>query len=147
MLLTRLFFAAALAAAFGSGGQVAAYPLTITLPPSTVTAPGGPILPGSWHDGRCLLLPPGVTPFEAVYATLTFRTDGTFSQAIEKATGTLHEQGRYTVTGSRLTLDYLFDTRKSAQYEFSRTGDRLLLQPVSLSKTAAWTLQRIGARE
>ena len=69
MLLTRLFFAAALAAAFGSGGQVAAYPLTITLPPSTVTAPGSPILPGSWHDGRCLLLLP-VSPGKTAAWTL-----------------------------------------------------------------------------
>ena len=152
MLLKRFFFAAALAAALGSGGQVATYPLTLTLPPPSVTTPpvpaaGSLVLLGAWHDGRCLLLPPGVTPFEAVYDTLAFHADGTFLQTIEKATGTLHEQGRYTVAGSRLTLDYLFDARKPAQYEFVRTGDRFLLQPVGLGKMAAWTLMRVGARE
>ena len=153
MLLKRFVFAAALAAALGSGGQVAAYPLTLTLPPPSVAAAppvpaaGSLVLLGSWHDGRCSLLPPGVTPFEAVYDTLAFHADGTFLQTIEKATGTLHEQGRYTVTGSRLTLDYLFDAQKPAQYEFVRTGDRLLLQPVGLGKMAAWTLQREGARK
>lgn len=158
MLLTRLFFAAALAAALDLGGRVAAYPLTITLPPSTAAAPpvsvgSSPLLVGVWHDkshwrdSSHLHLPPGVTLFEVALDTLSFRADGTFVQDIEKATGTLHIQGHYAVTGSRLTLDYLFDSRKPAQYEFVRTGDSLLLQPVGLGKLAAWTLQRIGARE
>ena len=115
------------------------------MPP--VPAAGSLVLFGAWHDGRCSLLPPGVTSFEAVYDTLAFHADGTFLQTIEKATGALHEQGRYTVTGSRLTLDHLFDARKPAQYEFVRTGDRLLLQPVSLGKMVTWTLMRVGARK
>jgi len=148
MLLTRFCFYAALAAA--CVGQVAAYPLTITLPSPSVNGPPAafPAIPGGllgqWRDGSCLLLPSGITPFETVSDTLDFHAGGTFSQTIETATGTLHEQGRYTVTGSRLTLDYLFDTRKPAQYEFARNGDHLLLQPVGHGKMAAWTLQRVG---
>ena len=67
-------------------------PLVIPLPSHAIPAPpaasalGSPVI-GSWHDGSCLLLPPGITPFEAVSDTLTFRADGTFTQTVEKATG------------------------------------------------------------
>ena len=98
--------------------------------PPTASALGSPVV-GTWHDGPCLLLPPGITPFEAVSDTLTFRADGTFTQTVDKATGRVPSRGAYTVTGSRLTLSYLFGTQKPALYEFSRAGDRLLLQPVS----------------
>ena len=143
---------AALTAAFVCGGigQAAAYPLSIALPSHAVTAPlvsaaGVSLLLGQWHDGSCLLLPPGITPFETATDTLTFRADGTFAQVIQKATGTLQARGRYTVTGSRLTLDYLFGTQKPAQYDLSRTGDILLLQSVSGGKTVVRTLVRVSA--
>ncbi len=126
-----------------------AEPLVIPLPSHTTTAPpaanalGSPLL-GSWHDGPCLLLPPGITPFEVVSDTLTFRADGTWTQTVEKATGRVPSRGAYTVAGSRLTLFYLFGSQKPALYEFSRAGDRLLLQPVGLGKSAAWTLLRVA---
>jgi len=117
-------------------------PRAIGAPPA-VFAPV-PTLLGSWHDGLCLLLPPGVSLFETVSDTLVFQSDGTFTQTIEKATGTLHTRGYYSVAGSRLTLSSLMGTDKPLQYDFSRTGDRLLLQPVGPGKTAAWTLQWIS---
>ncbi len=135
---------------FCSISRACTEPLVIPLPPHTISTPpaasalGSPVI-GSWHDGLCLLLPPGVTPFEAVSDTLTFRADGTFTQTVEKATGRVPSRGTYTVTGSRLTLFYLFGPPKPVQYEFSRAGDRLRLQPVGLSRSAAWTLSRTAA--
>ena len=149
MQTTRISFLAAMF--FCSITCACAEPLVIPLPSHAIPAPpaasalGSPLL-GSWHDSQCLLLPPGVTPFETVSDTLTFRADGTFTQTIEKATGCVPSRGSYTVTGSRLTLFYLFGTQKPAQYEFSRTGgDRLQLQPVGLSKSAIRMLSRVSS--
>lgn len=130
-------------------GRVSAEPLVISLPSPAVTTPpagselGSPVA-GVWRDGSCLLLPPGVTPFEAFSDTLTFQADGTFTQTVDKATGRLRTRGTYTIAGSRLTLSFPLGLLKPAQYEFSRIGDRLLLQPVGLGKTAAQTLLRVG---
>jgi hypothetical protein len=142
--------AAAIAALSSAAGQAQAEPLVIPLPSHTITAPpaasalGSPVA-GAWHDGPCLLLPPGITLFETVSDTLTFRADGTWTQTIEKATGRVQRRGTYTLTGNRLTLSSLLGTPKPALYEFSRTGDRLLLQPVGLGKSAARTLDRVRA--
>jgi len=127
-----------------------AYRLTITLPPRAIPAPPPPIIPvllGSWHDGQCLLLPPGVVPFETVFDTITFQANGTFTEVIQKATGTLREQGQYTVSGSRLTLDFLLALRKPAQYEFSRSGAFLLLRPAGSGASETRTLARVQNRD
>ena len=148
MPATRLCLLAA--ALLCSIGCACAEPPVLPLPPHAISAPpaasafGSPVA-GSWHDGPCLLLPPGITPFEAVSDTLTFRADGTFTQTVDKATGRVPSRGTYTVTGSRLTLSYLFGTQKPALYEFSRSGDRLLLQPIGLGKIAVRTLSRVAA--
>lgn len=110
-----------------------AYPQAITLPSAAISVP--PLNPnvaallGSWQDGHCHLLPPGITPFEAVSDTITFRQDGTFTQVINKATGRLKETGTYMVADSHLTLNYLVGSGKPNTYEFSCKGDTLLLQP------------------
>ncbi len=141
-------FAVAVAALSSAAGQ--AEPLVIPLPSHAIIASpaastfGSPVA-GAWHDGPCLLLPPGITPFEAVSDTLTFRADGTWTQTIEKATGRVQRRGTYTLTGNRLTLSYLLGMSKPVLYEFSRTGDRLLLQPVGLSRSVARTLIRVHA--
>lgn len=138
------------AALFCGLGRASAAPLVIALPSHAISAPpaasalGSPV-DGAWRDGPCLLLPPGITPFEAVSDTLTFCADGTFTQTINKATGRLQMRGTYTLAGSRLTLNSPLGLLKPAQYEFSRTGDRLLLQPVGLGKSAARTLIRVGS--
>ena len=148
MLTARFCFVATML--FCSVCCAYAEPLVIPLPSHAIPAPpaasalGSPVV-GSWHDGPCLLLPPGITPFEAVSDTLTFRADGTFTQTVDKATGRVPSRGTYTVAGSRLTLSYLFGTQKPALYEFSRAGDRLQLQPVGLDKVAARTLSRVGS--
>lgn len=116
-----------------------AYPLTITLPSRAIPAPSPPSIPfllGSWHDGPCLLLPPGITPFEAVSDTITFRQDGTFTQDINKATGRLKKTGTYTVSATHLTLNYLIGSGKPNAYEFSGRGDTLLLKPVGAGAEA-----------
>ena len=140
---TRFFV---LAAALCSVGPVSAAPLVIPLPPHAISAPpaasplGSPLL-GQWHDSSRLMLPPGITPFETVSDTLTFRADGTWTQTIEKATGRLQTRGSYTVTGARLTLSFLAGTG-TAQYEFLRIGDHLQLQSVALGKPTVLTLSR-----
>ena len=149
MTKTRFYLlSAAVALGICSAGQ--AYPLTIPLPPKAIPAPPPnpniPVLLGSWHDGPCLLLPPGVTPFEAVSDTITFRQDGTFTQAVNKATGRLTETGRYTVTGNRLTLDYLGALKPEA-YEFSRKGELLLLQRAGSGQSEVRTLSRVQNRD
>lgn len=126
--------------------RAGAYPLTITLPPKAIPAPPPnssiPPLLGSWHDGQCVLLPPGITSFEAVSDTITFRQDGTFTQDINKATGRLKESGTYTVAGSRLTLCYLAASTNATIYNFSHTGNTLLLQPIGTGKGKVLTLDR-----
>ena len=136
MTKTRFYLLSA-ASMLGICSKGHAYPLTIPLPPQAIPAlppnPSIPVLLGSWHDGPCLLLPPGVTPFEAVSDTITFRQDGTFTQDINKATGRLKETGTFAVTGNRLTLSY-WGTLKPEVYEFSRKGNTLFLQPVGSGK-------------
>lgn len=133
---------------FGGSGSIHADagPPAITLPSHVVSTPPAalPVLVGTWNDEPCLLLPPGITLFETITDRLTFRADGTFAQTIDKATGRLQTRGTYMVAGSRLTLSFPLGLLKPAQYEFSRTGDRLLLQPVGLGKSAGRTLMRVG---
>lgn len=120
-------------------GQANAFPLAIPLPPRAIPAPPPtsiPVLLGSWQDGRCFLLPPGITPFEAVSDTITFRQDGMFTQDINKAAGRLKKTGTYTVAGTRLTLNYLIGPVKPLAYEFSGKGDTLLLKPVGVGAEA-----------
>ncbi len=129
---------AVVAVGFCGIGQATAFPLAVPLPPRAIPAPppnpGIPVLLGSWHDGPCLLPPPGITPFEAVSDTITFRQGGTFTQVINKATGRLEKTGTYTVAGAHLTLRYLIGSGTPAAYEFSRKGDTLLLQPAGSGK-------------
>ncbi len=151
MMKTGFCFASA-AVMLGLGGLIraGAYPLTLTLPPRAIPAPPPPDIPvllGSWHDGRCLLLPPGVTPFEAVSDTITFRQDGTFTQVINKAMGRLKETGTYTVASNHLTLRYLIGSGKPGAYEFSRKGDFLLLQRAGSSQSETRTLSRVQNRD
>ncbi len=125
-----------------------ASPPAVTLPPHALTVPPAAalsILVGTWDDKPCLLLPPGITPFEAVSDMLTFRADGTYAQTIEKATGRLQTRGTYTAAGGHLTLSFPLGLLKPVQYEFSRAGDRLLLQPVGLGKSAGRTLMRVSS--
>jgi hypothetical protein len=147
MRFTRSYLLPAIAALcfIGAISQASAYPLAISLPSHAIPTPPNPAIPvllGSWHDGKCLILPPGVIPFEAVSDTLTFRSDGTFTQEVNKATGIVRSTGRYTVNGSHLTLNYLFGTLKPVCYDFSRKGDLLLLQPADSGKDALRTLSR-----
>lgn len=140
--------AAALAVLSCAAGPANADPLVITLPSRMISTPqiaasALPLLLGKWHDGSCLFLPPGITPFETVSDTLTFHANGTFTQTIEKATGRLRTGGNYTVAGTRLTLSFLLGTG-SAQYEFSRIGDHLQLQLVKPGKSTVRTLSQVG---
>lgn len=140
----RLFAAVAALSFLGGIHQASAAPLTAPLPLKAIPAPPPaiPALLGSWHDGKCLLLPPGITSFEAVSDTLTFRADGTFTQSVNKAAGIVKKTGTYTVSGSRLTLNYLLGPLVPTQYDFSRKGDLLLLQPAGSGKAALRTLSR-----
>ena len=152
MTKTRFYWIAA-AVMLGLSGinHASAYPLAIPLPSQAISAPPPnpaiPVLLGSWHDGPCLLLPPGITPFEAVSDTITFRQDGTFTQDINKATGRLKKTGTYIVSGARLTLSYLMGPAKPAAYEFSRKGDLLLLQRAGSGQTETRTLSRVQNRD
>ena len=152
MTRTRFYFVPAIVAiGFCGIGHADAYPLTITLPSRAIPAPPPnptiPVLLGSWHDGPCLLLPPGVIPFEAVSDTITFRQDGTFTQVINKATGTVRKTGSYRVNGTRLTLNYLVSPIKPVQYEFSRNGGLLLLHPAGSGQSETRILSRIQNRD
>ena len=148
--LYLLLYLLSAAMMLGCCRMACAYPLTIPLPSRAIPAPPPnpniPVLLGSWHDGPCLLLPPGVTPFEAASDTITFQADGTFTQIINKATGRLKETGRYTVTGSRLTLSYL-GALKPETYEFSRKGELLLLQRAGSGQSEVRTLSRVQNRD
>ncbi len=108
-------------AALAAAGPTAPRPLS----PGDLGSP----LNGKWQDVLCRLLPPGISPFETVSDTLTFQPDGTFTQTIEKATGTFHSSGMYTVAGTRLSLSFPLGTHP-VLYKLSRTGDRLRLQSV-----------------
>ena len=151
MTKTRFYLLpAAVALGFCGIGQANAFHLAIPLPPRAIPAPPPPNIPvllGSWHDGPCLLMPPGVTPFEAVSDTLTFRQDGTFTQVVNKATGRLKEAGTYTVAGNNLTLHYLLEPVKPLAYEFSRKGDLLLLQRAGSGASETRTLSRAQNRD
>ncbi len=149
MQTSRFCLSLPLMAALACGiGPVSAEPLAVALPPHSITTLpaasllGSPLL-GKWHDGPCLLLPPGITPFETVSDTLAFHADGTFTQTIEKATGRLQTRGSYSVAGSRVTLSFLFGT-SSLQYGFFRIGNQLQLQPVGPGKIVVRTLSRVG---
>ncbi len=144
------FITAAVVLGLSGTNRVGAYPLIITLPLRAIPTPpppSAPVLLGSWHDGQCLLLPPGITPFEAVSDTIAFRQDGTFTQDINKATGRLKETGTYTVAGTRLTLSYLVGSVKPDTYEFSRKGDLLLLQRTGSGQAETRTLARVQNRD
>ena len=128
------------AAALGICSLGHAAPPAIPLPPKAIPAPPPnpniPALIGSWQDKQCLLLPPGITPFEAVSDAITLRQDGTFTQSISKATGRLEKTGTYTLAGTHLTLRYLVGTGTPAAYEFSRKGDTLFLKLAGSGKLA-----------
>lgn len=153
MTRTRFCLLPAVVAAVGfcGIGQANAFPPAISLPPRAIPVPppnpGIPVLLGSWHDGQCLLLPPGITPFEAVSDTITFRQDGTFTQVINKATGRLKETGTYRVTSTHLTLIYLIGSGNPSRYEFSRKGDLLLLLRAGSSASETRTLSRAQNRD
>ena len=150
MTKTRFYLLSA-ASMLGICSMGHAYPLTIPLPPKAIPAPppnpSVPVLLGSWHDGPCLLLPPGVTPFEAVSDTITFRQDGTFTQAINKATGRLEKTGTYTAAGTHLTLRYSVGPATPAAYEFSRKGEMLFLQRAGSGQSDVRTLSRVQNRD
>ena len=153
MTRTRFCLLPAVVAAVGfcGIGQANAFPPAISLPPRAIPVPPPnpsiPALLGSWHDGQCLLLPPGITPFEAVSDTITFRRDGAFTQVINKATGRLKETGTYSVTSTHLTLSYLVGSVKPDAYEFSRKGDLLLLQRAGSGQAETRTLSRVQNRD
>ena len=142
MSTTRFSLCAAavsLAAGLCGTDHAGAAPLSIPLPLQAVPAPPtvpSPLLLGVWQDKQCLLLPPGISPFEAVSDAITLRQDGTFTQAINKATGRLKETGTFTVAGTHLTLRYLVGTGTPAAYEFSRKGETLFLQRTGSGKPA-----------
>jgi hypothetical protein len=93
---------------------------------------------GSWKGG---LLPPGITGFEAIQSSVTFRPDGNFTVTVEKPTGTFKRQGSYSLKDGVLALTYAFGSSAPARYRLTRTGKSLGLQPLDTPDAGALTLQ------
>ena len=91
-------------------------------------------LSGNWVGN---VLPPGISPFEVIRNTVTFRPDGTFLVVTEKPTGSFRGAGTYSVQGYAVSLS--FPNTAPAHYRFTRSGDKfhpqLLLLPPDPSET------------
>ena len=87
-------------------------------------------LSGNWVGN---VLPPGISPFEVICSTVTFRPDGTFQVVTEKPTGFFRGAGTYSVQGREVSLS--FPSTPSAYYRLTRSGDKfdpqLLLLPLA----------------
>ena len=87
-------------------------------------------LSGNWVGN---VLPPGISPFEVIRSTVTFRPDGTFQVVTEKPTGSFRGAGTYSVQGRAVSLS--FPSTAPAYYRLTRSGDKfnpqLLLLPLT----------------
>ena len=87
-------------------------------------------LSGNWVGN---VLPPGISPFEVICSTVTFKSDGTFQVVTEKPTGFFRGAGTYSVQGREVSLS--FPSTPSAYYRLTRSGDKfdpqLLLLPLA----------------
>ena len=87
-------------------------------------------LSGNWLGN---VLPPGISPFEVIRSTVTFRPDGTFQVVTEKPTGSFRGAGTYSVQGREASLS--FPSTPSAHFRLTRSGDKLNPQLVLLPLT------------
>jgi len=87
-------------------------------------------LSGNWLGN---VLPPGISPFEVIRSTVTFKSDGTFQVVTEKPTGSFRGAGTYSIRGSTAALS--FPSTAPAYYRLTRSGDKLNLQLVLLPLT------------
>lgn len=81
---------------------------------------------GAWEGG---LLPPGISPFETIRSTVTFRADGTYTLRVVKPTGEFGGSGTYRVEGNTLTLGALSGSAAEECFRASRRGPTLTLEP------------------
>ena len=87
-------------------------------------------LSGNWVGN---VLPPGISPFEVIRNTVTFRPDGTFQVVTEKPTGAFRGAGTYSIQGSIAALS--FPSTAPAYYRLTRSGDKFNPQLVLLPLT------------
>ena len=87
-------------------------------------------LSGNWVGN---VLPPGISPFEVICSTVTFRPDGTFQVVTEKPTGSFRGAGTYSIHGRAAALS--FPSTAPAHFRLTRSGDKLNPQLVLLPLT------------
>lgn len=96
--------------------------------PGTLQARSAPVnIFGTWQGG---LLPPGISPFETIQSTTTFRPDGTYTLRVVKPTGTFAGSGTFRVDSEILTLNATGGVASVNSFRASRHETTLTLQPI-----------------
>ncbi len=80
-------------------------------------------LSGNWLGD---VLPPGISPFEVIRSTVTFKPDGTFNVVVETPTGSFRGAGSYSVQGHTVSLS--FPSRAPVSYRLTRSGAKSNVQ-------------------